>query len=355
MMKRRFWKRLGRLSLACLGLLLVLGVSGYFYGKGFRLDELPNADPQSQAADLAFLRDAVPASRGKVLAVVTSTDTNPNTGKSTGYELTELSRAYYVFVANGYAVDIASPLGGEPPMVLDDGLVAADYAFLNDPAAKRKLENSLPLSTIDADDYAAVYFVGGKGTMFDFPDNADIQRIVREIYDGGGVVGAVCHGPAALLNVTLGNGRPLLQGKRLTGFTNDEELFLTSDARTVFPFLLQDSLSGKAAQFVEGELYLDNTVVDGRLVTGQNPWSTWSTAEAVVTALGHVPVTRERSSEEIAVDVLQRYYREGVEAARQARIESPALERRLILMHALVAGMQTRWRDAWQLQRLARP
>lgn len=354
-MTRRFWKRLGKSALVCLGLVLLLGAAGYIYGLGFKLDELPNADPQSQASDLAFMRNTVAAARGKVLAVVTSTDTNPNTGKSTGYELTELSRAYYVFLANGFEVDIASPMGGEPPMVLDDGLVAADYAFLNDPAARRKLENSMPVSTVDPDDYAAVYFVGGKGTMFDFPDNIDIQRIVRGIYEDGGVVSAVCHGPAALLNVTLDDGSPFLQGKRMTGFTNDEELFLTKDARTVFPFLLQESLSGKAAQFVEGELYLDNTVIDGRLVTGQNPWSTWSTAEAVITALGHVPVPRERSSEEVAVGVLQRYYREGIDAARQARLESPALERRLILMHALVAGMQTRWRDAWQLQWLARP
>ena len=354
-MKKRIWIRLGKSALVCFGLVLLLSVAGYVYALGFKLDELPDADPQSQPSDLAFLRNAVPTSRGKVLAVVTSTGTNPNTGKPTGYELTELSRAYYVFVANGYDVDIASPLGGEPPMVLDDGLVEADHAFLNDTVAKRKLENSLLVSGVDPHDYAAVYFVGGKGTLFDFSENADIQRITRAIYQDGGVVGAVCHGPAALLNVTLDDGSPLLQGKRVTGFTNAEELFLIKDARTLFPFLLQDALAEKAAQFVEGELYLDNTVVDGRLVTGQNPWSTWSTAEAVVSALGQVPIARERSSEEIAVGVLQRYYREGGEAARQARMESPQLERRLILMHAVVAGMQARWSDAWQFQRLARP
>ncbi len=354
-MKKRIWLRLGKSALVCVGVVLVLGVAGYVYAIGFRLDELPSADPRTQPADLAYLRSAVPTSRGKVLAVVTSTGTNPNTGKRTGYELTELSRAYYVFVANGYEVDIASPLGGEPPMVLDDGLVEADHAFLNDPVAKRKLENSIPVLAIDPHDYAAVYFVGGKGTLFDFPENTDIQRITRAIYQGGGVVGAVCHGPAALVNVTLDDGSPLVQGKRLTGFTNAEELFLIKDARTVFPFLLQDALSEKAAQFVEGELYLDNTVVDGRLVTGQNPWSTWTTAESVISALGHVPVARERSGEEIAVGVLQRYYRDGSEAARQSRKESPEVERRLILMHALVAGMQARWRDAWQFQKLARP
>ncbi|MGB0133752.1 type 1 glutamine amidotransferase domain-containing protein [Dokdonella sp.] len=354
-MTRRILKRLGKFVLACAALVFILGVAGYLYGIGFKLDELPVADPQSQPADLAYLRNAVETPRGKVLAIVTSTDTNPNTGKPTGYELTELSRAYYVFEANGYEVDIASPLGGEPPMVLDDGLVEADHAFLNDPVAMRKLEHSLPVADVEPGDYAAVYFVGGKGTLFDFPDNVDIQRIVRTIYADGGVVSAVCHGPAALLNVTLDDGSPLLKGRRMTGFTNDEELFLTKKARTVFPFLLQEKMSGMSAEFVEGELYLDNTVVDGRLVTGQNPWSTWSTAEAIITALGHVPVPRERSSEELAVDVVQRYYREGTEAARNLKLERPSLDRRLILMHALVAGMQARMGDAWNLQRLARP
>lgn len=354
-MKQRIWIRLGKSALVGVGLLLVLGLAGYFYATGFRLENLPTADPQTQPADLVYLRNGVPTSRGKVLAVVTSTATIPTTGKRTGYELTELSRAYYVFTANGYEVDIASPLGGEPPMVLDDGLVEADHAFLNDAVAQRKLENSVPVSAIDPDDYAAVYFVGGKGTLFDFPANADIQRIARSIYEDGGVVGAVCHGPAALVNVTLGDGSPLLQGKHVTGFTNDEELFLIKDARTVFPFLLQDALSEKAAQFVEGSIYLDNTVIDGRLVTGQNPWSTWSTAEAIISALGHVPVARDRSGEEVAVGVLQSYYSDGREAARQVRIESPRVERRLILMHALVAGMQMRWSDAWEFQKLARP
>ncbi|MEZ5462529.1 type 1 glutamine amidotransferase domain-containing protein [Dokdonella sp.] len=354
-MKKRMLKRLGKFVLGSLALVLVLGVAGYVYGIGFKLHELPVADPQSQPADLALLRNAIQESRGKILAVVTSTDINPNTGKATGYELTELSRAYYVFLANGYEVDIASPLGGEPPMVLDDGLVDADHAFLNDATAMQKLENSLPVAEVDPGNYAAVYFVGGKGTLFDFPENADIQHIVRAIYSNGGVVGAVCHGPAALLNVTLDDGSSLVQGKRLTGFTNDEELFLTKKAREVFPFLLQESLVAKSALFVEGELYLDNTVVDGRLVTGQNPWSTWSTAEAIITALGHDPVARERSGEELAVDVLQRYYREGLAAARQARLAWPTLDRRIVLMHALVAGMQARWGDAWNLQRLARP
>lgn len=348
------WRKI-KLGLAlCLGLTLLLAVTGYAYVHSLNLDDQPVAEPRSAPADLAFVRDADRTPRGKVLAVVTSTERIGNTDKPAGFELTELARAYYVFVANGYEVDIASPRGGKAPMQRDDGLVAADYAFLNDPEAQRKLGHTLPVAQIDPAQYTAVYFVGGKGTMFDFPDNPDIQRVARVVYQNGGVIGAVCHGPAALLNVTLDDGERLLAGRRATGFTNAEELFLLKNARELFPYLLQDAMAQGGAKFVEGPLYLDNTVVDGRLVTGQNPWSTWSVAEAMVQAMGHVPVARERTSEEIGVQLLDIYYRQGAAAASEAKRRLPQADNRLMLMHALVAGMQGRVGDAYRMQKLAR-
>ncbi len=346
------WKKI---LLAGLAGVLVLAGAGWLYLRGFELDAQSPADPLSRAADLEFVRDGVRESRGRILAVVTSTMHIGDSGKKAGFELTELSRAWYVFVANGYAVDIASPRGGKPPMRLDDGLVAADHAFLNDAEAQHKLDHSLPLADVDATAYAAVYFVGGKGTMFDFPGNADIERIVRHVHDHGGVVGAVCHGPAALLDVRLADGRRLVEGRRMTGFTNAEELFLIKEARELFPYLLQDRLSANGARFVEGPLYLDNTVIDGRLVTGQNPWSTWSVAEAMIAALGHVPVAREPTGEEIGVKLLAVYRAEGADAARRAKLRYADADRRLMLMHALVAGMQGNLRDAWHVLALARP
>ncbi|MEG3192734.1 type 1 glutamine amidotransferase domain-containing protein [Lysobacter sp. D1-1-M9] len=348
------WRRIKLGLVAVVGLTLLLTVTGYAYVRSLDLDSQPVADPRSRPADLAFVRDGVRTPRGKVLAVVTSTEHIGDTGKRAGFELTELSRAYYVFLANGYAVDIASPLGGKPPMVLDDGLVAADYAFLNDPVAQHKLARTLPLAQVDPAQYAAVYFVGGKGTMFDFPGNPDIQRIVRAVYQRGGVVGAVCHGPAALLNVTLDDGQRLLAGKRITGFSNAEELFLLKNARELFPYLLQDRITQVGARFVEGPLYLDTTVVDGRLVTGQNPWSTWSVAETMVQTLGHVPVARERTHEELAVQVLASYYRRGPTAAAQAKARWPQADKKLLLMHAFVAAIQGRVGDAYRMQDLAR-
>lgn len=339
---------------ACGALVLVVCIAGFAYMRALDLDSQPAAEARSTVAELDFMRNAVAGSRGRILAVVTSTSHFPDGGKKAGFELTELARAYYVFLANGYEVDIASPRGGLPPMRRDDeDMVPADHAFLNDTGARRKLAASLRVADVDASRYAAVYFVGGKGTMFDFPDNPGIQRLVRQVYQSGGVIGAVCHGPAALLEVTLDDGKPLLRGRRVAAFSNAEELFLMEDARTRFPYLLQDRILQKGGRYVEGPMYLDNTVVDGRIVTGQNPWSTWSTAEAMVRALGHVPLTRAAGRDEQAVRVMAAYHRHGIAAARKVRAALPEADKRLLLMHALVAAMQGRADDAWHLQALA--
>lgn len=349
---RRWIKRIAMTSGA---FVLIVCVGGFAYMRALDLDSQPPTNAASTVADLDFMRAALPATRGKILAVVTSTAHFPDGQKKAGFELSELARAYYVFRANGYQVDIASPRGGSPPMRLDDeDAVNADYAFLNDAGARKALDASLRLRDVDPAQYAAVYFVGGKGTMFDFPDDPALQRVVRTVYGAGGVIGAVCHGPAALLEVTLDDGAPLLRGRRVAAFSNDEELFLIKDARTRFPYLLQDRLLEKGARYVEGPMYLDNTVVDGRLVTGQNPWSTWSTAEAMVHALGHAPVARAPGRDEQAVRVMAAYHREGIDAARTLRAALPDADKRLLLMHALVAGMQGRLDDAWHFQALAR-
>ena len=129
----------------CMGVLALLVAGGYLYLHGFELDSQAKVNAQSQVTDLAFVRDGVREKRGRILAVLTSTPMIGDSGKKAGFELTELSRAYLVFLANGYEVDIASPLGGEPPMRKDDGLIDADHAFLNDAEAMRKVNHSLPL------------------------------------------------------------------------------------------------------------------------------------------------------------------------------------------------------------------
>ena len=299
-----------------------------------------------QAVDLPYLTQNIPAARGKVLAVVTSESTMGNSGKSTGYELTELSRAYYVFQANGFEVDIASPRGGEPKVVIDDeDMGVFDFAFLNDSVAQKKALNTIPVEKIIPSDYEAVFFVGGKGAMFDFPDNKAIQRIVRELYQADRVVGAVCHGPAALVNVTLDDGSHLLKEKSVSGFTNDEELLLIPEAKDIFPFLLQDKLVAQGARFNEGGMYLEQISKDRNLVTGQNPWSTWKMAETMIEAMGYVPKQRTLTSEENAVKVLIKYQTEGAQGAKalihEMHVEQGMeIERVLIAKHSLIAAMQ---------------
>lgn len=308
----------------------------------------------TQKSQLDYLNSELPEYRGKILAVVTSVG-EANDDFEAGFEFTELARAYWVFTANGFEVDIASPLGGNPPAVMDnDDMDIYDYAFLNDPDAQQKLSNSIVLTDIEPNDYQAVYFVGGKGTMFDFPDNPDIQRITKTLYESERVVSAVCHGPAALLNVRLDDGSYLLAGKDVSGFTNEEELFIIPNASEVFPFLLEDMLEQRGGNFIAGTRYLENVVHDGKLITGQNPWSVWKVAELVVEELGYAPKYRPRTEEEHAIDVLMLYEAEGYDAAKNALSGATVKVKSLtVLTHALVAMIDFEISKGIDLVRLA--
>ena len=120
------------------------------------------------------------------------------------------------------------------------------------------------------------------------------------------MVGAVCHGPAALVNVTLDNSESFIENKKVSGFTNKEELLLISDAKTIFPFLLQDKLTAQGARFEEGEMYLEQVSHDRNLITGQNPWSTWKVAEKMIAQMGYTPKKRIRTAEENAEAILSK-------------------------------------------------
>lgn len=307
----------------------------------------------SKAEQIAYLQQSPVAQadmlpRARVLAVVTSTSQYPpavvdGKTKKTGYELTELSRFYWVLLANGFAVDIASPQGGDAPRVLDDDDMAEfDYAFLNDAKAMEKARNTIKLADVNPADYQAIYFVGGKGAMYDFPQDPDIARLVQAMVAQQKLVLAVCHGPAALALLTNSDGTPWLTGKKVTGFTNAEELLLMPDADKRFSFLLQSKLEQQGALFAEGPRYLPNLVIDGQLITGQNPWSVWQLAEATVRALGVEPLPRQASAEERTMQLLLINQSAGFDAAvlqiNDLLAQGP-LQRNLVLMMGLLAFM----------------
>lgn len=348
-----------RRSIIVVASLLVAVSASYFWFMSL----IPSSDhrialSQTLPEDLPYLLQQTPATRGKILAVVTSCEQMGSSQKKTGYELTELSRAYYVFKANGFEVDVASPKGGTPPVIKDwDDMGAFDYAFLNDPVAQQKITSTIPLSEIAAEAYQAIYFVGGKGAMFDFPDNSHIQSLVKEFHEAEKVIGAVCHGPAALVKVTLDNGKHLVSDRTVSSFTNEEELFLIPEAKSIFPFLLQDELEAKGARFKQGHPYLQHLSIDGNLVTGQNPWSTWALAEAMVRQLGYSPVARAITAEENTVTVLSMYQSQGYSKAKATLndlldVEGQPIDRNLLAMHSLVAGMQWHLSETVDMVRL---
>ena len=298
--------------------------------------------------------EQVQEKRGKILAVVTSVGTNPNTGKPVGYELTELSRAFYVFQANGFEVDIASPEGGRAPAYFDEeDITDVDDAFMQDPLIKGKLDNTLRLETVDPMIYRGIYFVGGKGAFFDFPDNPQIQELTVRIYENDGVISAICHGPAALLNVTLSDGSYLIKDRKINSFTNDEELFLNEANRLKYPFLLEDELKQRGAIFERVPIFLENVTVDGRLVTGQNPWSTWAVAESMVRALGFEPVPRRQTATEAAVQSIMLLKQDGLKHAAAFKEGSDAFDSGFITLYTIVSLVEGDLSTAFTLVRLS--
>ncbi|MFC3031012.1 type 1 glutamine amidotransferase domain-containing protein [Pseudoalteromonas fenneropenaei] len=336
---------LKKILIAFVCLVLVLVSAGFWAYGLIDTAALKHNLKTTQKTELAYLSKDIPDNRGKILAVVTSHNKLGNAAKPVGYELTELARAYYVFEANGFSVDIASPQGGTPPQVLDgDDMAEYDYAFLNDIAATEKLADTLKLSEVNPADYQAVYFVGGKGTMFDFIANPEITQLVEHFYNDNKAIAAVCHGPAALLGAKNSQGDFIVTNKKLTAFTNPEELLLIPDAREIFGQLLQDRLVAEGAQFYEGPMYLNNVVIDDNLITGQNPWSVWKMAEATIEKLGYTPKPRTVTAEEYAVEILNIYHLQGrsqaLNFAEQLHHNQLPYQRNLVFIHALMAFMQ---------------
>jgi putative intracellular protease/amidase len=204
--------------------------------------------------------------------------------RTTGYFVGEAAHPWKVFTDAGYAVDLVSIAGGVPPEDGRDEDDAVQVEFLGDDAVRRQLENTKRLAEVSATDYDVVYFVGGHGAMWDFPTDPSVASVTRTIWENDGVVAAVCHGPAALVGVTLGSGRPLVAGKEVAAFTDAEEAAV--ELTDAVPFLLQTRLEELGAKVQVGPNFAENVVVDGRLVTGQNPQSAAGVAREVVSVLG---------------------------------------------------------------------
>ena len=219
----------------------------------------------------------------RVLMVLTSHDRLGDSGRSTGFHVGEAAHPYAVLRAAGIDVDFASPRGGAAPADSADRSDPLQAAFLDDPEVAARLAATIPADEVDPARYDAVLFVGGHGTMWDFPGNAALAATARAVYENGGAIAAVCHGPSALVDLTLSDGSHLVAGKTVAGFTDAEEeaVGLTD----VVPFLLASTLTERGANHVGAGLWEPHVEVDGRLVTGQNPASARPLGEALVRLL----------------------------------------------------------------------
>lgn len=234
----------------------------------------------------------------KQILMVVSSHGEEQGKKQPGYEFEEFAKAYLIFKANNIQVDVASPAGGPVEADQYDPEKPFNKIVLADAGIMKQLDNTLKTASIDSTTYDGVFVIGGKGAMFDLPKDSALQSVIADIYQNQGTVGAVCHGPAALVNVKLSNDQYLVAGKNINGFTNNEETLFGKKWLPHFEFKLEDKLKARGAKFENSNIMLSHVAVDERLVTGQNPTSTSATAQAFVRSLGIEPVAYELDDDE---------------------------------------------------------
>lgn len=222
----------------------------------------------------------------KILVVLTSVEKYPTLNRATGLWLGEAVHFVKKVEAAGYAVDYVSPQGGYTPIDPHSLAMAepVDWEWYQNKAFMNRLGATSAPDQINAADYCCIYYAGGHGVVWDFPGNAGLQKLAREIYESGGIVSSVCHGAVGLLNIKLSDGTLLITGKQVTGFSNAEERLAELDQHV--PYLTEDELKARGANYVKAdEPWLSFAIADGRVITGQNPASGGPVADLVLKEL----------------------------------------------------------------------
>lgn len=219
-----------------------------------------------------------------ILMVLTSHSELGNTGKKTGFWIEEFAAPYYVFADAGAEITIASPKGGQPPVDpssdTPDNQTPATVRYKADENLQNILSETVLLSTVSADDFDAVFYPGGHGPLWDLTSDANSINLIERFWSSKKPVVAVCHAPSVLLNVMDEADEPLVKGKKVTGFSNSEEEAV--ELTEIVPFLLENELIAKGGIYSKKENWASNVVIDGMLITGQNPASSEAAAKALL-------------------------------------------------------------------------
>lgn len=223
-----------------------------------------------------------------ILMVLTSHDQLGDTGKKTGFWLEEFAAPYYVFKDAGAQITLASPKGGQPPLdpKSDDPSAQTDATrrFKADADAQKVLANTATLASVRAEDFDAVFYPGGHGPLWDLAEDALSIALIENTFAAGKPLALVCHAPGVLRHAKAPDGKPLVEGKKVTGFTNTEEEAV--QLTKIVPFLVEDMLQANGGQYSKGADWAPYVLTDGNLITGQNPASSEQGAHAVLQQLG---------------------------------------------------------------------
>lgn len=223
----------------------------------------------------------------RMLMVMTSHEIMGDTGNKTGMWLEEFAAPYYAFKDAGYTITLASTMGGQVPIdpnsLTDDAMTDDAKRYSKDEVARSAVSSTIPLEDVREEEFDAVFYPGGHGPLWDLSDNAHSIALIEAMIAANKPVGAVCHAPIVLKDVTLPNGEYLVKGKSVTGFSNSEEAAM--ELTNVVPYLVEDELVKKGGNYESADDFAVKVCTDGLLLTGQNPPSSKPAADALLKLL----------------------------------------------------------------------
>jgi len=275
------------------------------------------------------------------IVMIVSSYGKDNGKQRPGFDMEEFSQAYLIFKANDLIVDIASPKGGKAEAGQFNKEKPYNKQIVQDSNVMKMLDQSIPTANLNANDYDALYIVGGKGPMFDLVVDPSLQDFIADMYKKKSIIASICHGTIALANIKIEN-KYLVENKTLTGFCNEEEKMF-GKTHSEFPFLLEDKLLSRGAKYKKIDAMLPYMLIDDNLITGQNPYSANLVAEEIIKSLGKVPVKRDKFKDELSMDLVKNFtYTDSTLAKTELQKNSDSYDLELIAIYGYYHAMHAK-------------
>lgn len=296
---------------------------------------------RAQVSKNSQTNSTIQSNKKNKIVIIVSSYGKDNGKQRPGFDMEEFSQAYLIFKANDLIIDIASPRGGKADAGKFNKEKPYNQQIVQDATVMQMLDQTIPTANLNANDYDALYVVGGKGPMFDLVVDPALQDFIADMYKKKSIIATICHGTIALANIKIDN-KYLVENKALTGYCNEEEKMFGKTAAD-FPFLLEDKLLSRGAKYKKIDAMLPYMLIDDNLITGQNPYSANLVAEEIIKSLGKKPVKRDKFKDELSMDLVKKFtYEDATFAKTELQKNSNKYDLELIAIYGYYHAMHAK-------------